>query len=656
MALTEFLSRLKGVKHLGDGQYQALCPAHNDSNPSLSISVKADGTVLLHCHAGCTPDAVVDALGMRFSDLGPDNAQPSHRVKWTQQDADVGLANRGLRPDTVRHFHITANLQKQAWSFPVTKGINKCKGFPSGPAAKFWWAKKGKKAPVYLPKDCRGTDVAYLVEGEPDVWIMWQAGLHALSFTYGASAIPKGAVEEVTRAKIEQIHIIYDLDEAGRNGAVKAAAALRDAGVSCSILQLPESVGQAGDITNLYGNVGHDDTQFREVIAKLPVSVAPSIRVRTIEMSTVKAEKVLWLWDGRIPHGKLTVLDGDPGLGKSTICYDIAARVSKGRPMPDESKGADCGVVFLTAEDGLGDTVRPRLEAAGANLKRIATIETVVEEGRERGITLTALGDLDRLREAIEAYSARFVFIDPFVAYLTSEVNTYRDQDVRVAMRPVATLAEETGAAIVLVRHLTKGSGGSTAVYRGGGSIGIIGAARAGLLVAKPPGEQTGLHRVLAVTKNNLAPPPPSMLYRIVPADNSSSRIEWLGESEYGADQLVALPADQQGRTAIDDAKDFLCQELANGPRSTMTIVKEAENAGISKRTLERARQEMGMKSRKSGFKSGWELTLPQEYAHRTPPTSSDEETRRPSGNGGGLREEKDSHYQDDERLGIQEY
>ena len=206
--LDDLLRRLKGVKRTGDRTYLALCPAHEDTNPSLTVREAADGKTLFKGHAGCSFSDIVRALGLSQTDCFPNNGRRSGSSRWTQDEAEAALRQRGLREDTIKRFHIVADLNKQAWRFRVTKGVDKYKAFPTGSRAKYWWAEKGKAAPICHLKPCKGVEEAYLVEGEPDVWIMWQAGLKAFSFTGGAGTVTSAAVKEVAEAGIGMVHIV----------------------------------------------------------------------------------------------------------------------------------------------------------------------------------------------------------------------------------------------------------------------------------------------------------------------------------------------------------------------------------------------------------------------------------------------------------------
>jgi hypothetical protein len=331
-------------------------------------------------------------------------------------------------------------------------------------------------------------------------------------------------------------------------------------------------------------------------------------------LSEVECERVSWLWQGRIPLGKITVLDGDPGLGKSTLALDLAARVTRGASMPDDSSGMDGGVVILTAEDGLGDTVRPRLEAAGGDPTRVLALQTIGTGDDERPVSLA---DLQALEQAIRRVKAKLVIVDPVMAFLGAQTDSYRDQDVRRCLAPLASLAETTGAAFLIIRHLNKAAGGNP-MYRGGGSIGIIGAARSGLLVSRDPDDES--RRVLASTKSNLSKPPGSLSFAL--EDRAEAvRIKWLGASRHSAITLLSEPVNDQDPAALDEAKDFLRVQLADGPFPARELKRLGRVAGISEKTLDRAKGALGIRPRKVGQPGssiqGWVWEFPEDGQRR---------------------------------------
>lgn len=335
-------------------------------------------------------------------------------------------------------------------------------------------------------------------------------------------------------------------------------------------------------------------------------------------LSEVEPETVEWLWSGRIPLGKLTVVDGDPGLGKSAMTLDIAARVSAGMKLPDGERCEPAGVILMSAEDGLADTIRPRLDAAGADTKRILALTAKLDpKGTEQIVSIPE--DLPLIEHEIERIGARLVVVDPLMAFLSGDTNSHRDQDVRRALAPLAVLAQRTGTAILIVRHLNKTSGSNT-LYRGGGSIGIIGAARSGLVVAEDPEDPE--RRILAHNKQNLCKPAVSLVFAVEAApNNGAARIAWHGQSELNASQILRAPADEEEKSALSEAKEFLVDELEDGPMAAKQVKKNACEADIAERTLKRAKADLRVKSTKEGDGS-WVWSLSPKEAEEGQPSS----------------------------------
>lgn len=324
-------------------------------------------------------------------------------------------------------------------------------------------------------------------------------------------------------------------------------------------------------------------------------------RATVVRVADVEREHVQWIWRGRLPLGKLAVLDGDPGLGKSTLTLGIAASVSRGWALPG---GGDlevpAGVVIVSLEDGIGDTIRPRLEAAGADLERVHCITGIGPELR----TPVVPEDLGEIERVMLEVGARLLVIDPLMAVLSGEVNAHRDQDVRRALAPLAALAERTRATALVVRHLNKGQD-SAAIYRGGGSIGIIGAARVGLLVAKHPDATADddPRRVLATVKGNIARCPPALEWSLTPSDaDPTVAIVAFGESStLTADQLLARPT--AGTDFDSEAVAWLRAELAEGgARAVGELKTAARAAGMSWDSLKRAKERAKVISKRIGY------------------------------------------------------
>lgn len=315
-------------------------------------------------------------------------------------------------------------------------------------------------------------------------------------------------------------------------------------------------------------------------------------RAVTVRVADVRREGVHWLWRRRIPFGRLTALLGDPGVGKSWLTLAVAAAVTRGATLPgDDTSGKPSRVLVLTAEDGLADTVRPRLEDMGADLTLVHVLTATRDlDGRERFPSLA--DDLSALDAELQRGDYVLLIVDPINAYLGTQVDSHRDAAIRSVLGPLAQLAERHGVAVLFTLHLTK-SGRDRAIYRGQGSIAYSAAARVVLLAGQD--SETG-NRALIWVKGNLSAPAPAIGYEIADA-----RFAWLGESQLTAAQLLAPDADASERPAQREAEDFLRQVLADGPRPAKDTTKEAEEAGIARRTLWRAKTALDVVADREG-------------------------------------------------------
>jgi len=308
--------------------------------------------------------------------------------------------------------------------------------------------------------------------------------------------------------------------------------------------------------------------------------------VSSIRLSSVRSRSLDWLWPGWLPLGKLCDLAGDPGLAKSTLLLDLAARVSTGGLMPDGSRGLGGGVCLLSAEDDLEDTILPRLRAAGADLSKIGFLDAY------QGTPLVVPDHLDTIEMRLRDYDARLLLIDPLPAFLA---HARTDQDVRRGLLPLARLAARQRCTVLWVRHLTK-AGGAKALYRGSGLIAIGAAARSGLLVGEHPDDARTL--VLAHAKSNLALRQTSLRYGVeLSAERGATRITWQGRCDLTADDLVRRPATREEqerreevRSKLQQACRFLAAILKGADALPIEEVKRAAmDACIAERTLERA-------------------------------------------------------------------
>jgi len=316
----------------------------------------------------------------------------------------------------------------------------------------------------------------------------------------------------------------------------------------------------------------------------------------------VTLEDVRWLWPGYVPLGKLTTFDGSPGTGKSTITVDVAARVSTGRALPDGSCSDLTGpthVLVASAEDGASDTIKPRVLAAGGDQNRIHILGPVpIRRGGQATEQWSTPKHVPHLKTIVLHLGVQLVVIDPLSAFVSPDHNMLQDQPMRNALGPLARVAEETGCAILVVRHFTK-TGGRDPKHRGGGAISVIGQARAGLIVAPDPFEPTGF--VLAVAKSNLAAEAPSLQYRVVSdKERDCSRIRWGRVSPHRATDLLVEPVTEEERSDRDQIADLLRRATEEEPILCAEARAQIRASGfsVSEKTIQRAAKTAGLKAR----------------------------------------------------------
>lgn len=313
--------------------------------------------------------------------------------------------------------------------------------------------------------------------------------------------------------------------------------------------------------------------------------------LKMIKMSDVQSQTVDWLWYPFIPYGKLTIIQGDPGDGKTTLILNIAARLSKGEGLDNDMKVTEpVNIIYQTAEDGLADTVKPRLELAEAVCERIMVIDET-----EKSLSMID----ERLETAIKRTGARVLILDPIQAYLGGTMDMNRANEARDMTKRLSLLAEKYKCAILLIGHMNK-AGGNKAAYRGMGSIDFFAVARSVLLVGRIEGEPD--LRAVVQIKNNLAAFGHSKAFRL-----TETGFEWIGDYEITADEVLGGIAPKVNK--LEQAKKML-RELAETSTSVQSseIFDMAEDLNISKRTLENAKKELGIKARRIGNSWYWDL------------------------------------------------
>lgn len=341
-------------------------------------------------------------------------------------------------------------------------------------------------------------------------------------------------------------------------------------------------------------------------------ATVPIEHVHAVCMADVTPTKVRWMWPDRIALGKLTIIAGEPGLGKSFLTLDMAARMSRGDAWPcSEGGGEPGGVVLLSAEDDVEDTIRPRLDAAGADCRRIRAIQAVrkpTASGGVMSVPFSLIEHLHLLETTIrETENCRLVIIDPISAFL-GDTDSHNNSEVRGTLTPLAELAARYRVAIVAVTHLNKGYG--SAINRVIGSIAFTAAARAAYVVMRD--EDDPGRRLFLPVKNNLGCDADGFAYRI--EGEPIPHVVWeLTTVAISADEAMGGFEKTRGPEpdARRDAEEWLRDFLAAEPKPANEIFKAAALDGHSKSTIKRAKAAMGIQAAKDGYQGTWVWTLP---------------------------------------------
>jgi putative DNA primase/helicase len=478
------------------------------------------------------------------------------------------------------------------------------------------WDLKGIERVLYrLPEVLAAVergDWVFVVEGEKDADALADVGLVATTDPGGAGKWRACYREPLRGARVA---IVPDNDAAGRSHAEKVAGALQGVAGAVRILELAglPAKGDASDWIEQQRREGKANvgvaSELLALAGRAPtcdqvVAVAGRPALRSTRMSEVRPEAVSFLWRPYLPLGKLTLLEGDPGQGKSWLTAAIAACGSVGRGLPAMEAFEPFRSVFFSAEDGKADTFRPRLDALGANAEMVYAHDLPLYLDTPEG-----LAELER---EIEGRQVRLVVIDSVMSFVGARTDVYRANEVRAVLAPLAKLADTFRCVVVAVRHITKSKGGR-AIYAGQGSIDFTATARSVLLAgssAQDPGEHALLH-----IKSNVSVLGPAIGYRV-----DESGFSWTGESRLTAADLLAAESAGDERAADEEARRFLRELLADGPLAARKIFDEARKAGISEITLRRAKGHEGVSADKVGFQDGaqWLWRLPQLARKRT--------------------------------------
>ena len=662
-----YTARVPHLQQRRAAEWRSACPIHHGMNDSFAVE---PDTGRWFCHSTCGRGG--DILELEAALTGGDfptrkaevfqlvgRIEPEYRHHGTRTNGNLA----GTAPPRPTKHTGTAGGWREIARYPYVdrdgsllfeavrytkpngdKAFKQCR--PDGRGGVLWNLDGVERVPYRLPEVLQ-SDTIYLPEGERDVHTLEGWGLVASCNPGGCgnSTLYAGWTEYF---RDRQIVILPDNDEPGRKHAAAVAETLLSVAASVRIVELP-GLPAKGDITD-WREAGGTIERFRELTeAAAPIDAAalsevrlrwgataqgpdlPALQARaglliTRRMADIEAKPISWLWPGRIARGKVSIIAGNPGLGKSQITASIAASVTTGGCWPvDRQRAPLGGVIFLTAEDDAADTLRPRLEAAGANLGLVHVVDGVIAGYTASGAQHSRLFSLDEDLQALEARLAELgdvaaVVVDPLTAYL-GNADSHKNAEVRALLAPLGELAARRNVAIIGVSHLNKGAG-SQALMRVSGSLAFVAAARAAYLVAEDPKDKA--RRLFLPMKNNVGPDAQGLAYRIEPATVpsaggplSTSRVAWESEAvTITANEAMEIEATPADTSALSEASDWLREVLEEGPLAVTKVREMANDAGIANRTLRRASLALHVGKSKGSLRGGWLWSLPSKAAN----------------------------------------
>ena len=438
-------------------------------------------------------------------------------------------------------------------------------------------------------QDITGSDKSYpfRYEGNSNQLFVFEAPIDLLSFIclypqdwQTRSYLALGGVSGKAldrflseRKDTRKVFLCLDSDTAGNEACTRLAQSISG---EIAVIRLVPARKDWNDVLRQQGDIPSrkfiaETITLRELPTAQPV---PMLRMADVELTSVD-----WLWFPYIPFGKLTIIQGNPGEGKTYFAMRLAAACTNRKPLPGMETLEPFNIIYQTAEDGLGDTVKPRLMEADADLERVLVID-------DRDTPLT-LAD-ERIARAIRENNARLVIIDPMQAFLGADVDMNRANEVRPIFRSLGDIAQATGCAIVLIGHLNKAAG-TQSTYRGLGSIDITAAVRSLLFIGKLKDSPTT--RVLIHEKSSLAPPGQSLAFSL----GDEKGFEWIGAYDITADELLAGTDSGKTESKTAQAQMLILELLANGKRMPSAELEKAVNErGISSRTMRTAKSRIG--------------------------------------------------------------
>lgn len=597
MIAAEFAKLVRHAKRRPDGKWwDAQCGAHDDRHASLSFA-DGDHALVVACHAGCSREQIAAAVGRTVADFShPENGRraPSRRIIATY---DYRSAAGELLYQVVRFEPKDFRCRR-----------------PDGDGGWRWNLDSVSLVPYRLPELAEAPRV-FVPEGERDVDTLVSLGLVATCNHGGAGKWRQEHTRTLVAAAVPEVIVLRDNDRAGaaHQDAIVQSCAAAGLQIKRVILSgLPPLRDKHGEDVTDWLAAGHTKEELLTLADEAPMFEAGKITEDAdgpvlVRLDAVAAEPVEWSWERRAARGKLTLIIGEPGAGKTRVTHDVIARHTRGLPWPDGGQAPQGPCLLMACEDGLADTVRPSIERQGGDPAHVHVLRAVRIEGYDVPVSLDR--DLAALDRVLSETRAVALVVDPLSAYLGTK-DSYRDAEIRGILDPIAALAERYRVSVVGILHLTKAQQRKL-LNRAQGSIAFVAVARIVLAVGEDP-EQPG-RRLLASVKNNLGPDAPALAFQI-----TDRGLMWDARPiEGNADRLLAIdePVTRTEQREREDAKAFLRDVLANGAMASKRIEGDAKANGISQRTLWRAKAELGIAAERSRTVDGntgpWYWLLP---------------------------------------------
>jgi|GEM_PF-924622 hypothetical protein len=627
MTYEQFIERLDHRRPCGGG-VTARCPAHDDRHNSLSVTRGRD-RILVKCHAGCSIEKILEALGLTLADLFYESRNGT-REMTTRSSSEERLTleqfarAKGFTCEFLREHGVSEEKQRLVFHYLTLDGQRAARQrirLALAGDRRFIWSKSDGRPIAYgvwRIAEWRKHSVTdlYLIEGESDTLTLWLHNFAAIGLP-GADNCSLLQSAHVSWAR--RIYIVRENDQGGEvfeRGLTGRLAELQYPNEVRVIEMSRAGVKDPNDLhVKFISEPGAFESEFQALIEMSRAIDLPVVGVKRKSLASVTPERIQWLWSNRIPLGELVLFAGESDLGKSTVAFDLAARLSRGAAWPDGAAGfaGGGGTLIITDENRPETVIRPRVEAAGGDLERIEVFEMVREpardgEIRERGFCLAT--DIPMLARALEQTPGiRLVILDPVSSYL-GRTDSHTNAEVRGLLSPLSRLAHDRRVCILLVTHLNKGNG--PAKSRITGSVAFEAAARAGHLFTRDPDDEDA--RLFLPFKINLSRPGlRGLRYRIIETARGVV-VEWLGLADANADEILAQEVEQRREMSkLATARQMLLDILSTGAQPEDAVRQQIFAAGVSERTYKTARARLGVTSLRRGYgrEGGWYLALP---------------------------------------------